>query len=256
MPEIPPARFRRLRALASGVAFTAATLLAFGAASPASAVVVPDSYETATLTAAPTSVSVGDTITVSAVFTGLVDAYAYELDIAYDPDLLAFVADSEILPTGGFGSATDSGSEIAVTATRLGTSPGLTGTQTLVTLTFTALEAGDASLDIANGRIVDSSTASSTVDSDAPGTSTTVEITADEDTEPGPGDGGSDGGSDGGDPDTGSGSDSGSGSGSGTTTDGSLAVTGADAAPWLILGAGAIAAIAAGTVIAVRRRTR
>ena len=36
----------------------------------------------------------------------------------------------------------------------------------------------------------------------------------------------------------------------------SILVTGADAAPWLILGAGAIAAIAAGTVIAVRRRTR
>lgn len=254
MPEIPPTRLRRLRAFASGVAFTAATLLALGTASPASAVVVPDPYDTATLTATPTSVSAGDRITVSAVFTGLVDAYAYELDIAYDPELLAFVAGSEVLPAGGFGSATDSGSEIAVAATRLGTSPGLTGTQTLVTLTFTALEAGDAALDIVNGRIVDSNAASSTVDAEAPGTSTTVEITAGEDTEPGPGDGGSDGGSDGGDPDSGSGA--GSGSGSGTTTDGSLAVTGSDAAPWLILGAGAIAAIAAGTVIAVRRRTR
>lgn len=256
MPEIPPPRFRRLRALASGVAFTAATLLAFGPASPASAVVLPDPYDTVALTAAPTSVSVGDTITVSAVFTGLVDTYAYELDIAYDPELLAFVADSAILPTGGFGSATDSGSEIAVAATRLGTSPGLTGTQTLVTLTLTALAAGDASLDIANGRIVDSSAASSAVDPEAAGTSTTVVITADDDSEPGPGDGGSDGGADGGadggDPDTGSGS----GSGSGTVTDASLAVTGADAAPWLILGAAAIAAIAAGTVIAVRRRTR
>lgn len=254
MPEIPPARFRRMRTLVSGVAFTAATLLALGTASSASAVVVPDAYETATLTAAPTSVSVGDTVTVSAVFTGLVDAYAYELDIAYDTELLAFVADSDVLPSGGFGSATDSGTEIAVTATRLGTSPGLTGTQTLVTLTFTALEPGNASLDIASGRIVDSNGQPAPVDAAAASTSTSVEITADEDTEPGPGGGGSDGGSDGGDPDTGSGS--GSGSGDAAPTDGSLAVTGADAAPWLILGAAAIAAIAAGTLITVRRRTR
>lgn len=254
MPENPPARFRRLRALGAGVALTAVAFLAFGAASPASAVVVPDSYDTAALIAAPTSVSVGDTITVTAVFTGLVDAYAYELDIAYDPELLAFVPDSDILPSGGFGSATDSGSEIAVAATRLGTSPGLTGTQTLVTLSFTALDAGDASLAIASGRIVDSAAEPFTVDAAAASTSTTVEITADGDSEPGPGDGGSDGSDP--DPDSGSGSGSGSGTGAGTTTDGSLAVTGADAAPWLILGAGAIAAIAAGTVIAVRRRTR
>lgn len=254
MPETPPARFRRLRALGSGVALTAATFLAFGAASPASAVTIPDAYDTATLTAAPTSVSVGDTVTVTAVFTGLVDAYAYELDVAYDPDLLAFVADSEILPSGGFGSATDAGSEIAVAATRLGTSPGLTGTQTLVTLSFTAREAGDASLAIASGRIVDSNAQPTTVDVAAASASTTVEITADEGSEPGPGDGGSDGG----DPDSGSdsGSGSGSGSGEGAPTDGSLAVTGAEAAPWLILGAGAIAAIAAGVVLAVRRRTR
>jgi hypothetical protein len=243
-----------MRTLASGVAFTAAAFLALGTASSASAVVVPDAYETATLTAAPTSVSIGDTVTVTAVFTGLVDAYAYELDIAYDPELLAFVADSEVFPDGGFGSATDSGDEIAVAATRLGTSPGLTGTQTLVTFTFTAIDAGDASIAIASGRIVDSNTQPSPIDAAAAGTSAIVEIIPDEDSGPGTGGGGSDGGSDGGDPDTGSGS--GNGSGSGTSTDDSLATTGADAAPWLILGAGAIGAIAAGTVIAVRRRTR
>lgn len=247
-----------MRTLASGVAFTAAAFLALGTASSASAVVVPVAYETATLTAAPTTVSIGDTVTVTAVFTGLVDAYAYELDIAYDPELLAFVADSEVLPAGGFGSATDSGDDVAVAATRLGTSPGLTGTQTLVTLSFTALEAGDASIEIASGRIVDSSTAPSTVDVAAASTATTVEIAADEDSGPGDGDGGSDGGSDGGDPDPDPGSGSGpdSGAGEGSSTDGSLAVTGADAAPWLILAAGAIAAIAAGTVITLRRRTR
>lgn len=223
-------------------------LLAFGAASPASAVIIPSAYDTATLTATPSSVAVGDTVTVTAVFTGLVDAYAYELDIAYDPDLFSYVDDSEELPAGGFGSATDTGSEITVAATRLGTSPGLTGTQTLVTLSFTARAAGDAPFAVATGRIVDSNAQPTTVDTAAAGMSTTVEITADEGSEPGPGDGGSDGP----DPDSGSGA----GSDEGAATDGSLAVTGADAAPWLILGAAAVAAIAAGTVIAVRRRTR
>ncbi|WP_082477926.1 cohesin domain-containing protein [Microbacterium sp. Leaf320] len=246
MPENPPARSRRARVLTAGAALAASTLLVFGVASPASAVVVPVAYDTVALTAAPTSVSVGDTVTVTAVFTGLVDAYAYELDIAYDPDLLAFVADSQILPSGGFGSAADTGAQIAVAATRLGTSPGLAGTQTLVTLRFTALEPGDASLAIASGRIVDSNAQPTTVDPNAAGTSAIVEISGEDGSEPGSGDDGSAGA----DPGTGG------GSGSGSTSDGSLAVTGADAAPWLILGAGAIAAIAAGTVIAVRRRTR
>lgn len=248
MPENPPARSTRARFLAAGAALAASTFLAFGAAAPASAVVIPVAYDTVALTAAPAAVSVGDTVTVTAVFTGLTDAYAYELDIAYDPELLSFTADSQILPSGGFGSATDTGSEVAIAATRLGTSPGLAGTQTLVTLSFTALEPGDASLAIASGRIVDSNAQPTTIDPDAAGTSAAVVISEEDGSEPGQGDDG------GGDSDPGTGT--GSGSGSGSTSDGSLAVTGADAAPWLILGAGAIAAIAAGTVLAVRRRTR
>lgn len=197
--------------------------------------------------------SIGDTVTVSAVFTGLVDAYAYELDIAYDEELLAFVEDSEQSPSGGFGSASDTGDEITISATRLGTSPGLTGNQTLVTVRFTALDDGDATIAIASGRIVGSNAQTSAIDPSAPGASTTVGIAADETPDPGSGGGGTPGG----DPGTGDpGSGAQPGTGSGTTADGSLAITGADAAPWLILGAGAVAAIAAGTLIALRRRTR
>lgn len=85
----------------------ATTFLALGAASPASAVTISATYDTVSLTATPATVSVGDTVTVSAVFTGLVDAYAYELDIAYDAKRLAFIDDSEQLPSGGFDSVTD-----------------------------------------------------------------------------------------------------------------------------------------------------
>lgn len=252
MPQEPPAR-HRLRPRISGVVLTAATFLVFGATSPASAAVIPVGYDTVTLTAAPIAVDIGDTVTVSAVFTGLVDAYAYELDIAYDEELLAFVDDSEESPSGGFGSATDTGGEIAIAATRLGTSPGLTGTQTLVTLRFTALDDGDAAIAIASGRIVGSNAQTSAIDPGAAGASTSVEIAADE--SPGPGSGG--GGSPGGDPGSGNpGSGAQPGTGSGDTADGSLAVTGADAAPWLILGAGATALVAAGTILVLRRRTR
>ncbi|WP_262002417.1 MULTISPECIES: cohesin domain-containing protein [Microbacterium] len=249
MPPKAPTRFRRLRAHGSGVAFAAATFLAFGVASSASAATIPVGYEAVSLTAAPTSVSVGDTVTITAVFTGLVDAYAYELDIAYDEDALAFVDDSEQSPSGGFHSATDTGSEVAIAATRLGTSPGLTGTQTLVTVRFAAIADGDAAVGIASGRIIGSDGNTTTIDPSAAGASTVVEIIADDEgTEPGSGGGGSPGG------DPGSGSQP--GTGSDTPADGSLAVTGADAAPWLIVGAGALALVAAGTVLALRRRTR
>ncbi|MFJ6533261.1 cohesin domain-containing protein [Microbacterium sp. NPDC091662] len=247
MPQKPPP-LRRLRPHSTGIVIAAMAFLAFGAASPASAATGQVAYDTVSLSGTPSAVKVGDTVTVSAVFTGLVDAYAYELDIAYDPELLAFVADSELLPAGGFASTGDSGTEIAVTATRLGTSPGLTGTQTLVTLRFTALDEGDAAIAISSGRIVGSDAQTATIDPDGTGASTTVEISAVDTAEPGSGVDGSEG--------TGPGSGPRSGTGSGTTADGSLAGTGTDAAPWLILGAGAVAAIAAGVVIALRRRIR
>ncbi|MFK0239522.1 cohesin domain-containing protein [Microbacterium sp. NPDC090281] len=251
MPQNARALFRRLRAPLSGVVVLAATtFLALGAASPASAVTISATYDTVSLTATPATLSVGDTVTVSAVFTGLVDAYAYELDISYDAKLLAFIDDSEQLPSGGFDSVTDRGGEIGIAATRLGTSPGLAGTQTLVTLTFTALDEGDASFAISSGRIVGSNAQTSTVDPAAAGASTIVEISSNDDAEPGSGDNGSFG------ADPGSGPGSPLRTGSGSAADGSLAITGTDAAPWLILGAGAIAAAAAGTIIAIRRRTR
>lgn len=241
MPEKPPARVPRT--LAASLTLAASAILLIGTANPAAA--DGPGYDTLTITAAPASVSVGDTVTVTASATGLVDAYAYDLDIEYDPALLSFTAGSELLPAGGFGTATDDGARVSVVATRLGTSPGLTGDQTLVTLTFTAIAPGQAEIAVSEGQLVDSTGSATAVDSE--GLTAAVEIAADEDTGSGSTDASGNGaGSGGADP---------IGTGGGST--GSLATTGADAAPWLIAGGVAVVLVAGGAALMiVRRRTR
>lgn len=253
MPETPPPR--RSRLVTASVTLAASGLLILGTAGPAAAVIVSPAYESLVLTAAPDAVSVGDTVTVTASASALADAYAYDLDIAYDPALLSFVADSEVVPEGGFGSSSDDGDSVSVVATRLGTSPGLTGDHDLVTLTFTAIAPGDAAITLSAGEIIDSAGASTPVDTESDTLSATVVITADEE----------EGAADASGPGDGSAAD-GSGTGGSTPTpaaeqtpstgDGSLASTGADATVWWLVGAAALVAVAAGSVVAVRRKTR
>lgn len=244
MSHHPPARTPRslLAALSIGVA----ALLPLGAAAPASAAVVPE--DSLVLTAEPASVSVGDAVTVTVAATGLTDLYAYDLHIAVDPELLAFVAGSGTTPAGGFGSATGQSGTVSVVATRLGTSPGLVGDQTLVTLSFTALAAGTAEISLAGGTLVDSAGAGTPIDASDESLSASVEITAVDD--PGGDAQGAAGGA-------GSGSGAADGqTGTAPTSSGSLAITGADAAPWLIAAGIAVILAAAGAVLVMRRRTR
>ncbi len=73
---------------------------------------------------APASVEVGAEITVTVAATGAGDLYAYDLAVAYDPDLVELVDGSVVTPDGGFADATDDAAgTVAVTHTRLGTSP-------------------------------------------------------------------------------------------------------------------------------------
>ncbi|WP_341940794.1 cohesin domain-containing protein [Microbacterium sp. LWH10-1.2] len=241
MPENPPVRIPRY--LAASIALLASAVSLIGSAAPASA--ADATYDTMTVTADPASVDVGDTITVTVAATGVVDAYAYQLALSYDPQLVEYVDDTAILPEGGFGSATDDGTEITAVASRLGTSPGLTGTQTLVSLRFTARAAGDARIVLASGQIVDSAGGTTAIDTTAEGTTASVTIAATEN--PGTGTGGAGA----------SGSGSGTGTGGGSPQTGEdLASTGADAAPWLVMGGVAVAAIVIGSVFVFRRRTR
>ena len=245
MPEKHPARLPRT--LAAGLTLAASVALLLGTASTAAAA-EGAAYDSITITAAPLTVAVGDSVTVTASATGLVDAYAYDLDLAYDPALLTFVADSDVTPAGGFATATDEGGRVSVVATRLGTSPGLTGDQVLVTLTFTAIAPGTADITMSEGRVVDSAGTASAID--AAGLAASVEITADEDT------GSASAGT------TGNGTASGTGSVGGDPVNagggtGPLATTGADAAPWLIAGSIAAVAIVSGAALMLaRRRTR
>lgn len=242
MSHHPPARIPR--PLLAALSISVAALLPLGAAAPASAAAVPD--DTLVLTAEPESVSVGDTVTVTVAATGLTDLYAYDLDVAADPDLLAFVAGSGTTPAGGFGAATGEAGTVSVVATRLGTSPGLVGEQTLVTLSFTALTAGTAEISLAGGSLVDSAGAATPIDASDDSLSAVVEITAVDDA-------GADA--------QGAASGAGSGAEDGSTESapkgsGSLAITGADAAPWLMAGGIAVIVAAAGAVLVMRRRTR
>ena len=249
MSEHSPARTPR--PLAAGLTIAVTALLAVGAAAPASAAVVPD--DAVVLTAEPSSVSVGDTVTVTVAATGLVDAYAYDLDVDVDPELLAFVPGSQTTPDGGFGSATADGGTVSVVATRLGTSPGLSGDQTLVTLAFTALAEGSADISLISATFVDSNGAATPFDTASDPLSAVVEITAVDDS-----------GADAGGSAEGSGASDAGGSESGSasadadpeTGAGSLATTGADAAPWLLAAGIAVILAAAGSVLVMRRRTR
>ncbi|WP_407358943.1 cohesin domain-containing protein [Microbacterium sp. LTA6] len=223
------------------LAATAISVLTLGVASPASAETEPAPENNLTITADRPKVSVGETITVTVAAESLVDAYAYELTIGFDPALLALVDGSEVFPVGGFSSATLADGVLSAVATRLGTSPGLSGAQSLVTLTFTALAPGDAAVTLLSGTLVDSAGASADVE---PGADTSTVIS---------------GADDGGGTDPGSGGGTGGSGSNGSTpppaeTD-PLASTGAEAAPWIVAAALALAAAAGGIVLILRRRS-
>ncbi|WP_102193620.1 cohesin domain-containing protein [Microbacterium aurantiacum] len=219
----------------AAAAITASTL---GIASSASAETTPEPADTLTITADKPKAAVGETITVTVSAEGLIDVYAYELSIGFDPALLSLLDGSEVFPAGGISAANVEDGAVSAVATRLGTSPGLSGAQSLVTLTFTALAPGDAAVTLLRGTLVDSTGASADIEVGA-ATSTVIA-------------------------DAGGGTDPGSGGGTGGSgSNGStpppverdpLAGTGGEATPWIVAATGALAAVATGIVLILRRR--
>lgn len=249
MPAItPPLRSGRRRptALLAAVAGLGLALLAAPTAHAAT-----EAYEALTVTA-DSSVTVGDTVTVSVEATGLVDLYAYTLTVDYDPALLAYDDGSATYPSGGYDSTSADDGTLTFSATRMGSSPGLTGDQNLVTFTFTALASGTAAITLTGGTVVDSSNAIADVTS--AGAETVIVATSGAD---GGGDG-TDGGGDGTGGGTGSGSDAdgtdSDDAGTGADGDDALAGTGLDAGPWVATAILALGAIAVGVAMTLRRR--
>jgi hypothetical protein len=238
-------RARRRAALAGGLAL-AASLLAVPAAHAAPTVAELD-------VTAPASVAAGDSIEVTVAVTGAADLYAFDLAVAYDPDLVTYAADSAVTPDGGFSDVADDGAgTVALAHTRLGSSPGLEGDQTLATLTFTAVAPGDAAFAVPAATLIgaDSATADLADAGTATTTITAAPVPTDDPTDT-PTDPGTTDPDDGGTPDPTSTATAGAGSGGSGGSGGPLASTGASVAAIV---AAALLAVATGVGVLVARR--
>ncbi|MDQ1205915.1 cohesin domain-containing protein [Microbacterium sp. SORGH_AS_0862] len=230
MPRFIPRRLAA--ATAAAAALLGATLVVAPAAHAAPAVIG------VTITAT-SAAEVGDTVTVTIAASNVEDLYAYDLALGYDAELLAFDEGSATFPSGGFGDATaDADRGLAfLTHTRLGTSPGLVGAQPLVAFTFTALAAGDAVIELVSADLVGAArdTASLDVTAIDPATTVITAVVVQPSTTPSP-------------------STSTPAAVPADASSGPLATTGVDAAPWLVVGVVALAAVALGVVLLLRRR--
>jgi hypothetical protein len=244
MPErTSPARPRGSRF----TALLAAATAVFGAsliAAPA-AMAAPATYGALTLTVDDTTIAEGDTLTVTIAADTVADLYAYDLEVGYDSTLLEFDAASAVYPAGGFGDALVGTDAVTFSNTRLGTSPGLVGPQTLVSFTFTALDAGSVDVSPDSSTLVGTAGETTAVDVTAPGLTAAVAIAA----APVPPGGG---------PVTPPVVDTPdvelpiTGDPAGDTDP--LASTGADATPWIATGIIGAALVALGAVLVVRHR--
>ncbi|MFG6446385.1 cohesin domain-containing protein [Microbacterium sp. P07] len=238
-------RRRMLRARAIALVVTTLTLAGGSAlaAPAASAVAVPDTA--ITLEVAPDEVTEGETLEVTATATDAADLYAYDLTFSYDPALLEFDAESVVGPEGGFTATSVGDGLVAVTHTRLGTSPGLDGTVELGSFSFLALGGGDTVIELVSAELVDSNDDTVTL-TDVDEVPVTLIALPDPTQSPSPTPSDSVTPTPSSTP-TVAGTDP-------TTPDQPLAATGGDATPWLIAGAAGIVLIAGGALLAIRRR--
>lgn len=190
---------------------------------------------------APASARVGDTVTVSVPVDAVADLYAYELSLDFDPALLAYKDGSAVLPSGGYSSVSSSSGRVTLTHTRLGTSPGLVGAQTLATAAFTVLAGGQtAALTPAAVTFVASDGSTSNI---IPPPAAVIAIEAVPVVEPSPEPR----------PSASSSAPSPSLAASGSDSSDPLASTGGAALPVMVGGAFAVALVALGTILIIRR---
>lgn len=137
----------------AALAATTAALLGVSLALAPAAFAAP--VGAVTITAPPTA-DEGDTISVSIPADTSTDLFAYDLVVTFDEALLAFDDASATFPAGGYDSVTESAGSVQLTHTRLGSSPGLEGAQALATFTFTVVDGGAATIELASATFIDS----------------------------------------------------------------------------------------------------
>jgi hypothetical protein len=196
-----------------------------------------------------TDVTAGDSLVATITAAGVTDLYSYDLELAFDPELVAPADEAPTGPDGGFTPSATGPGTLTVTHTRLGTSPGLAGTSgvVLASIPLRTLAPGSAVVALSSVRLVSSTgdvvtaegVASGIVDIAAqPGPVPQPTVSPSPSPSPSP---------------------STSSSASATplpaaNAPGDLATTGVDAAPWLISGALGVVALVAGAVLVVLRR--
>ena len=238
-PSSPPNATRRR----VGAALVAAALALFAplAVAPAAHAAVPAA--TFTLTLSTAQATEGDTLVATVTGADISDLYAYDLVLTVTGGTLKSADGTASGPDGGFTSVTQDARTITVSHTRLGTSPGLSGTFVLATVPLRATGAGSTSVTLTSVRLV-SPAGETATQKDV--VSAPVQIAPPSPGEP-------------------SASPVPSASGSATPSPSAslapavsgsadLATTGVDATPWLISGAVGIALLAAGALLVVRRR--
>jgi hypothetical protein len=112
----------------------------------------------------PSTATVGDMITIDLNVTGASDLYAFQLDLGFDPTILAAVSVTEgsFLPTGGstifFPGAIDNllGSVSNNADTLVSAAPGVTGDGLLLAIQFSVIGTGSTTLTPANLLFLDS----------------------------------------------------------------------------------------------------
>ena len=112
----------------------------------------------------PNTVSQGSTFAVDVNISGAADLYAFQLDLAFNPSVLAVTSVSEgsFLPSGGAtffipGTIDNVGGSITNNADTLLTAiSGVNGAGALLAFDFTAIGSGTSSLDLANIILLDS----------------------------------------------------------------------------------------------------
>jgi hypothetical protein len=122
------------------------------------------SADTLLIISSPASVTPASTFDVDVNIIGAVDLYDYELDLSFDPTVLAAdsVSEGSFLDGGGAtffipGTIDNIGGTVTFNAdSLLGPPPGVTGDGTLLVFEFTALNAGTSALTIENEILQDS----------------------------------------------------------------------------------------------------
>jgi hypothetical protein len=143
----------------AAVAAGSALALALGLLAATGASAEPDNQPYTVTVSAP-SVSIGDQVTVTVAAASVDDLYAYSLDLGYDPALLEYVGKSAATDISGATFEKVSAGEVAVTHTKLGTSPATTDEDvTLVTAAFKAIGSGPATITARDLTAVDTAVA-------------------------------------------------------------------------------------------------